>query len=119
MSIVIKRIYDEEKQAGGYRVLIDRVWPRGISKEKAQLDEWAKILTPTSPLRKWFNHDPEKFQEFGSKYTKELHQSEQAKAKKKELQKIAQDHRVVLLYGAKDEEHNHAIVLKEWLENQD
>ncbi|RDY71780.1 DUF488 domain-containing protein [Halobacillus sp. SY10] len=119
MSIVLKRIYDDEKQTGGYRILIDRVWPRGISKEKAQLDEWAKELTPTSSLRQWFNHDPDKFNEFESKYKKELHQSEEAKSKKKELQEIAQNHRVVLLYGAKNEKHNHAIVLKDWLENQD
>ncbi|WP_394219194.1 DUF488 domain-containing protein [Halobacillus trueperi] len=119
MSIVLKRIYEDEKQIGGYRVLIDGVWPRGISKEKAQLDEWAKELTPTSSLRKWFNHTPERFQEFTARYKKELHHSDDAKAKKKELQDIAQNHRLVLLYGAKDEQYNHAVVLKDWLENQE
>lgn len=117
MSIVLKRIYDETNPTGGYRVLIDRVWPRGISKEQAQLNDWMKDLTPSPSLRKWFNHDPEKFAEFEEQYKKELYASDSAKEKMKELQDKSQGQRVVLLYGAKDKKHNHAVVLKDWLEN--
>lgn len=116
MSIFLKRIYDENNPTGGYRVLIDRVWPRGISKEQAQLDDWIKELTPSPSLRKWFNHDPEKFAEFEEQYKKELNTYDSAKDKKKELLDKSQGQRVVLLYGAKDEKHNHAVVLKKWLE---
>ncbi|CDQ18565.1 Uncharacterized conserved protein YeaO, DUF488 family [Halobacillus karajensis] len=117
MSIVLKRIYEEKEKTSGYRVLIDRVWPRGISKEKAQLDDWAKVLSPSSELRKWFNHDPDKFQEFEEKYKKELNNSNTAKDKKMELKEIAQENLVILFYGAKDKQHNHATLLKEWLVN--
>ncbi|SFK08249.1 Uncharacterized conserved protein YeaO, DUF488 family [Halobacillus dabanensis] len=117
MPIVLKRIYDEDKPTGDYRILIDRVWPRGISKEQAYLNDWMKELTPNASLRKWFNHVPEKFAEFAERYIKELQKSESATEKKRELQEKAQHQQVVLLYGAKDKEHNHAVILKEWLEN--
>lgn len=117
MSIVLKRIHEEDIPTKGYRILIDRIWPRGISKEQAQLNDWMKDLAPSSPLRKWFNHDPEKFAEFEEHYIRELNKSQSAKVKKRELQGISQHQQVVLLYGAKDKEHNHAVVLKEWLEN--
>lgn len=112
MQIILQRIYDEE-QKSGYRVLADRIWARGISKEKAALDEWCKDLAPGTELRKWFAHDPEKWESFGKKYKRELAgKREEAKA----LLKRAGKKKLVLLYGAKDTEHNHAIVLKEFLE---
>jgi uncharacterized protein YeaO (DUF488 family) len=117
MSIVLERIYKEENSTGGYRILVDRVWPRGISKEQAKLDDWMKDLTPSPSLRKWFNHEAEKFAEFEEHYQKELNKSDSAKEKKRELQEKSQGQRVVLLYGAKDEKHNHAVVLKKWLES--
>ncbi|WP_377891816.1 DUF488 domain-containing protein [Alkalihalobacillus sp. R86527] len=116
MSIVLKRIYEEEKPLGGHRVLIDRVWPRGISKENANLDEWMKDIAPSSSLRKWFSHDPDKFESFKEAYIKEINESSNAMSKLNELKNIAIDRRVVLLYGAKDTVHNHAVVLKEMIE---
>lgn len=116
MSVVLRRIYEEDKILGGHRVLIDRVWPRGISKEDAQLDEWLKEIAPSSSLRKWFDHDPDKFESFKESYQREIKESSEASHKLKELKEIASDGRVVLLYGAKDKEHNHAVVLKDMIE---
>lgn len=111
-KIKIKRIYEDAEKADGYRLLVDRLWPRGVSKEDAKLDDWNKEIAPTDELRKWFDHDPEKFDEFAKKYRKEL------KNKKEDLDNIkseAKDHTVTLLYGAKDTEHNQAVVLQELL----
>ncbi|UOB20755.1 DUF488 domain-containing protein [Macrococcus armenti] len=105
----LARIYDKHI-LDGKRVLVDRVWPRGISKEDAKLDEWLKDIAPSTELRKWFNHDPDKFSEFKKKYREELRNNEAVQALKDMKGKV------VLLYGAKDEVHNHAIVLKEFLE---
>lgn len=118
MSIVLRRIYEENKKLGGHRVLIDRVWPRGISKDDANLDEWMKDIAPSSSLRKWFNHDPDKFDAFKKSYQKEIQENSEAKSKLNELKDIASDGRLVLLYGAKDKEHNHAVVLKEMIEEE-
>ncbi|RDI42253.1 DUF488 domain-containing protein [Falsibacillus pallidus] len=113
----IKRIYEDPADADGERVLVDRLWPRGISKEKAKLSKWMKEVAPSPDLRKEFNHKPEKFEQFREEYLKELKMDE-----KKEdidwLHEKAADGKVTLLYGAKDEKHNHAIVLKEYLENE-
>lgn len=114
LKLKIKRIYDDVAKNDGYRLLVDRIWPRGVSKEDAQLDEWNKDLAPTDKLRKWFDHDPDKFDEFTQRYKKEL------KDKQEDLQRIkeiATDKRVCLLYGAKDEKNNQAVVLKEVLSN--
>ena len=112
MSIAIKRIYSPEESKDGYRVLIDRLWPRGIKKEKANIDNWLKEIGPSTPLRKWFGHDPARWESFKKKYQAELKDNEALS----ELRKIAQDHKkVTLLYGAKDEEHNHAVVLMKLL----
>ena len=109
----IKRIYESPESDDGYRVLVDRLWPRGISKERAALDEWAKDIAPTNELRQWFGHDPEKFVGFMSRYTEELDASSVAATLKQQWQK----HPVVtLLYSAKDIEHNQAVVLQQWLE---
>lgn len=112
MDVVIKRIYDDAAKRDGHRVLVDRLWPRGVSKEDARLDDWCKELAPSDELRQWFNHDADKFDEFTKKYKKEL---KDCGEKLDELVKIAKDKRVTLLYGAKDEEHNQAVVLKKVL----
>lgn len=108
-----KRIYDPPGTQDGYRILIDRLWPRGISKDKARIDEWRKELAPSDRLRKWFNHEPEKWEEFRRRYHEEL------RPKIKEVKELAQRQRpktITLLYGARDEEHNNAVALKELLQ---
>ncbi|MFR0599741.1 DUF488 domain-containing protein [Lactobacillus equicursoris] len=98
----------------GYRILVDRLWPRGMSKEKAKLDGWAKEVAPSADLRKWYGHDPEKFPEFKEKYLAELDKNPETPAflalVKKELEKGD----VLFLFGAKDLDHNQAVVLKEY-----
>lgn len=112
MNIKLHRIY-EKKSPSGYRVLVDRLWPRGISKEDANLDDYWKELAPSNKLRKWFDHDPDKWGEFRQKYLHELkgHQKEVKEC----LDKVTKKN-LILLYGAKDVEHNQALVLKEYLE---
>lgn len=113
MDIEIKRIYEDAAKTDGYRVLVDRIWPRGVSKEDAKLNEWMKAIAPSTELRKWFGHKEELFQEFSKKYNQELKdQTELVET----LQKKAREKRLTLLYGAKDETHNQAIVLKKFLE---
>lgn len=109
-----KRVYEDAANNDGYRLLVDRIWPRGVSKEKAQLDEWNKDMAPSTELRKWFGHQPERFGEFTKRYKKELAQQEN---ELKRIKNIAKDKQVCLLYGAKDKEHNQAIVLKSVLDN--
>ncbi|KRM71941.1 DUF488 domain-containing protein [Lacticaseibacillus brantae] len=108
----LDRIYAKPPQAG-FRVLVDRLWPRGISKVAANLDLWAKDVAPTPALRQWFNHEPDKFTAFTQKYRAELDTNPAASDFVKTV--AAQSQPVILLYGAKDEVHNHAQVLKEWL----
>lgn len=113
-TIIIKRIYDEPSNADGYRVLVDRLWPRGVSKEKAAIDIWLKEVGPSTALRKWFNHEAEKWPEFLKRYEAELKNNTALS----ELKKILKKHKTVtLLYGAKDAEHNQAVVLKTALKN--
>lgn len=113
-QIQIKRIYEGLDPSDGYRVLIDRLWPRGVKKETAHLDEWLKTISPSDDLRKWFNHDPEKFKEFRELYIKEL-------ADKKDelmrLHKISLKQTVTLLFAAKDELYNNAQVLQDLIRN--
>jgi uncharacterized protein YeaO (DUF488 family) len=113
--IRIKRVYDEPSADDGFRVLVDRLWPRGLSKEKAGVDEWLKDLGPSTELRKWFGHEVGKWPEFREKYRAEL-------AGKSELWRPVVDRagkrRVTLLFGARDEEHNQAVVLREFLLEQ-
>nr|WP_228086096.1 DUF488 domain-containing protein [Mammaliicoccus lentus] len=118
VSCDINRIY-ENYNKDNVRVLVDRVWPRGISKEKANLDHWIKEIAPSDSLRKWFGHDPEKFDSFKKKYKEELKSGEQKEALD-QLKDIYKENNgyVVLLYGAKDEKHNQAVVLKEFLDHQ-
>ena len=112
MSIQLKRAYEAPDGADGYRVLIDRLWPRGVSKDAARLDEWARELAPSSELRRWFAHDPAKFEEFQQRYRSELdaHQD-----KLRELRGRARSGTLTLVYGARDTEHNDAVVLAELL----
>lgn len=112
-GFITKRIYEKSAENDGYRVLVDRIWPRGVSKEKANLDDWKKELAPSNELRKWFDHKVERYEEFREKYRKEL---ESHKEELEEIRKIAKEQQVCILYGAKDEEHNQAVVLKEILE---
>ncbi|WP_164217551.1 DUF488 family protein [Virgibacillus sp. YIM 98842] len=119
MPVQIKRIYEEKNKDDGIRILVDRVWPRGVSKQDAALDEWVKEAGPSNELRKWFGHDPEKFPVFKEKYKKELESGEQKKAldKLKTLTK-KHDKEVTLLFAAKEEKYNQATVLKEILDRQ-
>lgn len=111
----IKRIYEPTKDDDGYRVLVDRLWPRGISKEKAALDEWAKDIAPSDNLRHWFGHDPARFAEFSRRYGVELAQS----LTLTEHLTVWSSYKIVtLLYGARDEQHNQAIVLRDFLQKQ-
>jgi uncharacterized protein YeaO (DUF488 family) len=112
MEIKLKRVYEESAKEDGMRVLVDRLWPRGLTKEKASVDIWLKEIAPSAGLRKWFHHDPEKWIEFKKRYLLELKgKKEQIELLKKQLKKGT----VTLVYGSRDEEHNEALVLKEWL----
>ena len=113
--IVLKRIYEPSSAEDGKRILVDGIWPRGISKEKAQLDKWMKEIAPSTELRKEFNHKPERFEEFKEHYIIELQQTEEKKIALNQLLEMAKEEKVTLLYGAKDEVHNQAVVLKEVL----
>ena len=112
MIIKIKRAYELKEQDDGFRILVDRLWPRGLKKEDVDIDVWLKEVAPSSALRKWFNHDVEKWETFKTKYQKELQQSETFAELK---QVIKKNKTITLVYGAKDETHNQAIVLKELL----
>ena len=114
--IQIKRVYEPSSKNDGYRILVDRLWPRGIKKVDLHLDEWAKDIAPSPELRKWFGHKAENWKKFRSKYAKEL-KNKDLKEKITEIAKRSKKSRVTLLYAAHDEEHNHAIVLKEFIEH--
>lgn len=108
----IKRVYDERSSTDGYRVLIDKLWPRGIKKEKVHLDNWMKDIAPSNELRNWFKHDPKKWTEFKQRYIQELNTKKDTVS---ELLKHLDKQDVTLLYSAKDEEHNNAVALQEYL----
>lgn len=120
MTIYIKRIYDDKAEDDGVRILVDRLWPRGISKENANLDEWMKNIGPSTELREWFGHDPDKFSDFKQKYIEELKSNDEQHQELEILEGIVKDARkdVILLYGAKDEKHNQAVVLQAYLKEQ-
>jgi uncharacterized protein YeaO (DUF488 family) len=112
MTIKIKRAYESKEKSDGFRILVDRLWPRGIKKEDLHADVWLKEIAPSQALRKWFSHDAEKWEEFKTKYTAEIKQSEALE----ELSAIIKKHKVItLLYSAKDEQRNQAVVLKKYL----
>jgi uncharacterized protein YeaO (DUF488 family) len=112
--IRIRRIYDLSVKEDGYRVLVDRLWPRGIKKEAGAFDEWAKDLAPSPDLRKWFDHDPKRWTEFQKRYKAELKANE---AVKTFVKTHADKKTITLLYAAKSEEYNHAIVLQRYLKS--
>ena len=114
MDIQIKRIYDAPDATDGFRILVDRVWPRGVSREKAALKEWDKMIAPSSELRKWFGHDPSRYEEFRKRYWKEL----EAESFITLIRQHMDEGPVTLLFGAKDREHNQAVVLREFLEEK-
>jgi uncharacterized protein YeaO (DUF488 family) len=111
----IKRIYESAEDDDGFRVLVDRLWPRGISKDKARVDLWLKDIAPSDDLRRRFHDAPAKWKEFVAAYAKELH-AEPAQKAAQDLRDHAKREPVTLLYAARDEEHNNAVALKGWLE---
>jgi uncharacterized protein YeaO (DUF488 family) len=114
--IQTKRVYEEPQKNDGYRILVDRLWPRGVTKQKAAIDLWLKEIAPSNELRTWFSHDPSKWSEFQRKYREEL------RGKKKSLDAIRSIERqkksVTLVYGAKDTNHNNAIVISNVLKKE-
>ena len=112
MNVKIKRVYETPSKTDGERILVDRLWPRGLTKEKADIDIWLKDIAPSTALRKWFGHDPKKWTEFRKKYLRELKDNEEQVSILKELLKKGA---VTLVYGAKDEENNEARVLENLL----
>jgi uncharacterized protein YeaO (DUF488 family) len=115
MKLKIKRVYEDPEDSDGFRILVDRIWPRGLAKEKAGIDLWLKEIAPSTELRKWFGHDPKKWDDFKKKYEEEMDE------KQEELSIIKQQIKkgsVTLVYGAKDELHNQAEVIFEKLKRK-
>lgn len=112
--IQIKRIYEEPQKSDGLRILVDRLWPRGVSKEKAALDLWFKDIAPSNDLRKWFGHDPKRWSDFQKKYKTEIKANKVVFDELKEI--VKQRKTVTLLYAAKDVEHNEAVIIRDLLE---
>lgn len=110
--VKLKRAYEAPAPDDGTRILIDRLWPRGVRKTEAAIDEWMKEIAPSTPLRKWFGHDPERWQEFRRRYRSEIRQHS---AEFERLRALAQHGRITLVYAAHDEAHNDAVVLKDLL----
>lgn len=108
MDVRTKRVYEPATTADGFRVLVDRLWPRGISRDRAELDEWDRELPPSPELRAWFGHRPSRFAEFRRLYVEELRQR---RPRLSELRRRARSGRLTLVYAARDREHNHAVVL--------
>lgn len=113
--IWIRRAYDPPTRNDGYRVLVDRVWPRGVSRDDAKLDAWMRDVAPSDELRKWFGHDPDRWDEFRRRYRDELRDHEDDLA---HLVDLTERGRVTLVFGARDEEHNQAVALREVLEER-
>jgi uncharacterized protein YeaO (DUF488 family) len=112
MSIQLKRVYDKPATADGRRILIDRIWPRGLKKKDARIDEWLKEIAPSTGLRKWFGHEPSRWKEFKKRYFREL---DSRREWVEELAQQSKKRTVTLVFGAKDTEHNNAVALKEYL----
>ena len=112
MSIQLKRVYEKPAKADSRRVLVDRVWPRGLTKREARVDEWLKEIAPSAKLRKWFGHDPARWKEFKKRYAAEL---DDQRDQVEHLARVAKQRTVTLLFGAKDTSHNNAVALKEYI----
>ena len=115
MTILVKRVYDEPEEADGCRILVDRLWARGLSKEKARVDVWAKKVAPSTELRRWYGHDPDKWFEFKSRYAAELHENRQ---EIEELLVRVQTGTVTFLYSSTERQLNNAFALKEYIESE-
>ena len=118
MDIALKRIYDDPSPDDGCRVLVDRLWPRGVTRERAQLDAWLKDVAPSPELRSWWNHDPERLDYFAGRYRAELEGTPATVSAVAELRALAKAHapgRITLVYGARDPQVNHARILAEYL----
>jgi uncharacterized protein YeaO (DUF488 family) len=115
MKIEIKRVYDPPEKKDGLRILVDRLWPRGLKKEKAGVHEWLKDIAPSDGLRKWFSHDPKKWEEFKRRYFDELREKSDLI---KRLEEKARDPTITFLYSAKDLKYNNAVALKEYIEEK-
>lgn len=115
LAIKLERIYTKPADLDGYRILVDRLWPRGISKVNAHLDLWLKEVGPSTELRKWFNHDADKFPEFKQRYLKELQDNDAYQQLLTTVKEQSANGNVILLYGAKDPDHNQAVILQEQL----
>jgi uncharacterized protein YeaO (DUF488 family) len=113
MRIKIKRVYEEANKDDGKRILVDRLWPRGLTKAKANVDVWLKDISPSTGLRKWFDHQPSRWQEFKRRYCAELEKNNEQLSALKQLTRTSP---LTLVYGAKDKQHNAAVVLREFLE---
>lgn len=114
IEIHLKRIYEPGSRDDGFRIFVDRLWPRGLKKSEAGVDLWVREIAPTTELRKWFNHDPQRWTEFAADYNFQLRKNEKVAAELIDLIKVHK--KVSLLYAAKDEEHNNALVLKRYLD---
>ncbi|WP_166999629.1 DUF488 domain-containing protein [Paramicrobacterium fandaimingii] len=113
MSVQIKRVYDDAEKADGFRVLVDRLWPRGVKKDAAELDEWLKNVAPSPDLRTWWNHDPERMDEFAKRYRSELDDNDQLDGLR---DIVSKNTTVTLVYAAKDPQVNHARILRDYLD---
>lgn len=113
MTIKIKRVYEPASKDDGYRVLVDRLWPRGMRKEEADLDLWLREVAPSNSLRKWYGHDAEKWEEFKERYARELDEKTELV---EQIERKARDERVTLLFSSKEEHNNNAQALKEYIE---
>lgn len=115
MRLKIKRVYEDPEEEDGIRILVDRLWPRGMTKEKAHIDIWLRDIGPSTGLRKWFGHEPDRWNEFKEKYIQELKSNkEQISLLNEQLNKG----KVTILYGAKDTEHNEAVVIEEYFNDE-
>ena len=112
MGVQLKRVYDKPVKADGRRLLVDRIWPRGLKKRSARIDKWFKDVAPTTGLRKWFGHDPSRWEEFKRRYFREL---DNHRERVQQLARESKKRTITLLFGAKDTEHNNAVALKEYL----
>lgn len=113
MNVMLKRAYELPAETDGQRILVDRLWPRGLAKAKANIDVWLREVAPSTELRQWFGHDPEKWLEFDKRYRAELKENPALA----ELQALSRQGNIILIYAAKDELHNNAVVLKEVLDH--
>ncbi|MGE5596511.1 MAG: DUF488 domain-containing protein [Hyphomicrobiales bacterium] len=116
-GVSIRRVYDDPGPGEGYRVLVDRVWPRGVSKDELQADEWFREVAPSTELRRWYGHEVEKWEEFRRRYRQELAGTEAAAALERLVERARNGH-LTLLYGARDGEHSQAEVLRELIEER-